>query len=125
MERFAAVFTTVTGINAVYKDVTLDEYFQLGIWPDPDVILGYFTGYNDGSFMTVRENYSGVWNTWKDNLTNRDYQLLDEVLPTRMKSVKEWMEQTGYRRNYASVLKSRRDAIGKRKMTQELTLAFG
>ncbi|KAJ5413625.1 hypothetical protein N7509_000252 [Penicillium cosmopolitanum] len=109
----AAVFTTVTGINAAYKDVTLDEYFQLGIWPDANAILGYSAGYDDGSFMTVRKNFSGFWNTWKDNLTKRDYQLLDEILPTRVKSVKEWMVKTGYRGNYASVLKSRRGVIEK------------
>jgi hypothetical protein len=111
----ATVFTAVTGISAVYKDVTLDEYFRLGIWPNPDVLLGHPIGGDDSSFMTVRENYSGFWNTWKDNLTKRDYQLLDEILPSRVKSVKEWMIKTGYRGHYASVLKDRRDAAGDRK----------
>ncbi|KAJ5833434.1 hypothetical protein N7474_001745 [Penicillium riverlandense] len=88
-KNLAADFTIVTGTSAIYKDVTLAEYFQLGIWPDQDVILGYSAGYDNGSFMTVRENYSEIWNTRKDNLTKRDYQLLDEILPTRVKSVKE------------------------------------
>lgn len=109
----AAVFTAVTGIRAIYRDVTLDEYFQLGIWPDPDVILGSSEIPKDDSFMTVRENFSGFWNTWKDNLTKRDYQLLDKILPTRVKSVREWMEKTDYRGNYVPVLKSRRAGVAK------------
>jgi uncharacterized protein YbjT (DUF2867 family) len=111
----AAAFTAVTGLKAIYKDVTLDEYFQLGFWPNPDAKLGYSARPDDPTLFTVRENFSGFWNTWKDNLTKRDYQLLDDILPTRVKSVKEWMEKTGYKGQPASVLKDRRDASGKGK----------
>ncbi|KAJ5413620.1 hypothetical protein N7509_000247 [Penicillium cosmopolitanum] len=109
----AAVFTAVTGTGAVYRDFTLDESFQLGMWPNPEALLGVTGSPDDSSCMTIRKNYSGFWNTWKDDLTKRDYQLLDEILPTRVKSVKEWMEKIGYRGNYASVLKDRRDAARK------------
>ncbi|KAJ5949972.1 hypothetical protein N7454_001556 [Penicillium verhagenii] len=102
----AAAFTAVTGIKAVYKDVTLDEYFKLGIWSNPDAILGGSTQSNDPTLFTVRQNFSGFWNTWKDNLTKRDYQLLDEILPTRVKSIKEWMEKAGYTGKHMAVLKS-------------------
>ncbi|KAJ5605380.1 hypothetical protein N7510_008161 [Penicillium lagena] len=109
----AAAFTAVTGRKAVYKDVTLDEYFQLGIWPDPDAKLGYSARPDEPTLFTVRENFSGFWNTWKDNLTKRNYQLLDDILPTRVKSVREWMEKTGYTGKPASVLKDHRDATRK------------
>ncbi|KAJ5646944.1 hypothetical protein N7490_003316 [Penicillium lividum] len=109
----AAAFTAVTGIKAVYKDVTLDEYFQLGIWPDPDAMkVGNSGQPDDPTIFTVRENFSGFWNTWKDNLTKRDYQLLDEILPTRVKSVREWMERTGYTGKPISVLKGFHDMHG-------------
>lgn len=103
----AAVFSEVTGKKAVYEDITLDEYFKLGLL-DPNAIVGHSTDPNDSTLQTYRENFSGFWNTWKDNLTKRDYELLDQILPTRVKSVKEWMEKTGYSGNPASVLKDYR-----------------
>ncbi|KAJ5930965.1 hypothetical protein N7466_006458 [Penicillium verhagenii] len=102
----AAAFTAVTGIKAVYKDVTFDEYFQLGVWANPDAILGDSAQSNDSTLFTVRQNFTGFWNTWKDNLSKRDYLLLDEILPTRVKSVREWMEKTGYTGKHMPVLKS-------------------
>ncbi|RFU27147.1 hypothetical protein B7463_g9191, partial [Scytalidium lignicola] len=105
----ATAFTEVTGGKAVYKDVTLDEYFKLGIFPDPEALIGHSANPKDSTLFTVRENFSGFWNTWKYNLTKRDYQLLDEILPTRVKSVKEWMQKTGYTGKAESVLKDYRD----------------
>jgi uncharacterized protein YbjT (DUF2867 family) len=113
----AAAFTEVTGQKAVYKEVTLDEYFKLGLFPDPDAKIGATNNPNDPTLFTFRENFSGFWNTWKDELTHRDYKLLDEILPSRVKSVKEWMEKTGYDGKPASVLKDYRD--GARAMAQK------
>lgn len=109
----ASAFSEVTGQKAVYKDVTLDEYFKLGIL-DPDMIVGHSTDPNDSTLLTYRENFSGFWNTWKDNLTRRDYQLLDTILPTRVKSVKEWMEKTEYSGKPTPVLKDYRDRAAKK-----------
>ena len=107
-----AAFSAVTGQKAVYKNVTLDEYFTLGIWPDVDAKIGRAVNGGGGAgedttLVTIRENFSGFWNTWKDELTARDYGLLDEILPTRVKSVREWMEKTGYTGRYKSVLNFR------------------
>ncbi|KAJ5761949.1 uncharacterized protein N7511_005331 [Penicillium nucicola] len=109
----ASTFSTVTGQRAVYRDVTLDEYFKLGIL-DPNKIVGHSTDPNDSTLLTYRENFSGFWNTWKDNLTKRDYQLLDTILPTRVKSVKEWMEKTHYTGKAMPVLKDYRDRAAKK-----------
>ncbi|CZT51458.1 related to nitrogen metabolic regulation protein nmr [Rhynchosporium secalis] len=106
-DQLAEDFTEVTGKKAAYVDVTLDKYFSLGIFPDPEVVIGKSAvNANDTTLMTVRENFSGFWNAWKDNLSTRDYDLLDEILPTRVKSVKEWMIKTGYTGEYAQVLKN-------------------
>ncbi|KAL7958002.1 hypothetical protein V8C34DRAFT_165625 [Trichoderma compactum] len=106
----AAAFTKVTGKKAIYKDVTLDEYFSLGIFPEPDAIVGRAAGGgNDSTLFTFRQNFSGFWNTWKDELTKRDYALLDDILPTRVRSVKEWMVKVGYTGEPSSVLKDYRD----------------
>ncbi|KAI5456982.1 NmrA family protein [Mariannaea sp. PMI_226] len=108
----AAVFTKVTGRKAVYKDLTLDQYFKLPIFPDPDMIVGHSASGENSTLLTFRENFSGFWNMWKDDLTKRDYDLLDEILPNRVKSVQEWMEKTGYTGKPSSVLKDYRDGWG-------------
>ena len=49
--------------------------------------------------MTVRENFTGFWNMWKHTYTgnrgviNRDFALLDEIHPNRIKSVEEWFRR--------------------------------
>lgn len=112
----AIAFTEVTGKKATYQDVTLDEYFNLGLFPDPEAKIGQSAMGDDPTLVTYRENFSGFWNTWKDELTKRDYKLLDEILPGRVKSVKEWMVKTGYNGKPISVLKDYRDgATGPKK----------
>lgn len=114
-DELSTVFTEVTGIKSVYRDVTLDEYFQLGVFQDPEAKVGYSINPDDPTLLTIRDNFSGLWNTWKDGLTKRDYNLLDEILPTRVKSVKAWMEKTGYKGEPAPVLKDYRDDAQKRR----------
>lgn len=101
----ATAFTEVTGRKAIYKDVGLDEYFKLGPFPNPDAKIGRSSGLDDPTLVSFRQNFSGFWNTWKDNLTKRDYKLLDTILPDRVKSIKEWMIKTGYDGRRAFVLK--------------------
>jgi hypothetical protein len=94
-------------------DVSLDQYFSLPIFPYPDVKIGHSADRDDPTLFTFRENFSGFWNTWKDELTKRDYKLLDDILPTRVKSVREWMEKTKYDGKPASVLKDYRDGFSR------------
>ena len=42
---------------------------------------------------SVRDNFTGFWNTWKYELVQRDYTLLDEIHPNRIKSVEEWLKR--------------------------------
>ncbi|KAF2812086.1 NAD(P)-binding protein [Mytilinidion resinicola] len=111
-EHVAKTFTEVTGKKAVYKDVTLDEYFASGVFPAPDAKLGYSADQNDSTLMTYRENFSGFWNTWKDNLVKTDYALLDGILPDRVKSLGEWMRLTGYNGGHKAILKDTTDNAG-------------
>jgi hypothetical protein len=108
----AADFTAVTGKKAIHWDLSLDEYFTLPIFPEPAQKIGAAINGDDPTLFTIRENFSGFWNTWKDELTKRDYALLDEILPDRVKSVKEWMELVAYDGKPKRVLK---EAVGIRR----------
>lgn len=109
-KELAKVFTEVTGKKAVYKDVSLDEYFEYGPFSAaPDALIGSSGSPGEATLQSYRQNFSGFWNTWKAELTARDYDLLDKILPGRVKSVKEWMVLTGYTGEPKSVLKDYRD----------------
>jgi hypothetical protein len=110
----ASAFTEATGRKAAYKDVSLEEYFATGLFSvAADAKIGHGVTGLEPTLFTVRENFSGFWNTWKDELTKRDYRLLDEILPSRIKSVKEWMIKTGYTGERRPVLKDHRDGSRK------------
>jgi hypothetical protein len=105
--HLAETLTAVTGQKAAFKNVTLDEYFASGALPTPDRKVGHSV--DDPTLMTYRQNFSGFWNGWKDGLVKVDYALLDEILPTRVKSLREWMEIVGYTGQHEPVLKDYRD----------------
>ncbi|KAE8447779.1 hypothetical protein EG329_010173 [Mollisiaceae sp. DMI_Dod_QoI] len=113
-EDVAEAFAEVTGKKAAFRDITLDEYFSSGIFPAPDAKVGHSVGHDDDTLQTYRQNFSGFWNTWKESVLQRDYTLLDEILPTRVKSVKEWMKVTGYTGKPGNVLKDYADAGSKK-----------
>lgn len=108
-EDVAKSFTDVTGKKARFEDITLDNYFNLPIFPKPDAKVGHSADHDDSTLQTYRQNFSGFWNTWKAGVLTRDYDLLDEILPTRVKSVGDWMRVTGYTGERGSVLKDYRD----------------
>ncbi|KFY50637.1 hypothetical protein V495_00142 [Pseudogymnoascus sp. VKM F-4514 (FW-929)] len=75
----AAASIAVMGLESVYKDVTLDEYFKFGLFPNSEAKIRHSVNHDDPTLFTVRENYSGFWYTWKGELTKSDYKLLDEI----------------------------------------------
>ncbi len=83
-------------------------------FPFPDAKVGHSVSHEDPTLQTYRENFSGFWNSWKDDLVKTDYALLDEILPTRVKTLGEWMKLTGYTGEKSSVLKDYRDHAKKR-----------
>ena len=111
--ELASVFSQVTGKKARYRPLTLSEYFASGVFPDPERKVGHSIDNADHTLQTYRENFSGFWTWWASGLAERDYALLDEIFPERMKTVKEWMERTGYTGERKSVLKDYSDIAKK------------
>jgi hypothetical protein len=87
----AAAFEKITGHPARYIDTELDTYWQTGpLSAIADTPAGYNADPNDKSTMRVRDNFTGFWNLWKYGIVERDYALLDEIHPNRIKSAEQW-----------------------------------
>jgi hypothetical protein len=98
-------FQEVTGKPTTAVFLTPEEYFAGGYEPlDIDKKLGYSTDGSDKTLQTAGQNFIGFFNVWRDNLAKRDYHLLDKILPTRVKSLEEWMRKTNYTGDYKPVL---------------------
>jgi hypothetical protein len=111
----AKTFTEVTGKKARFQDVTLEEYFASGVMRAPDAKVGHSVSHDDTTLQTYRQNFSGFWNTWKENVVVRDMKILDDILPDRVKSIEEWMKLSGYTGERESVLKDYADGSRKGK----------
>ncbi|KAL1794105.1 hypothetical protein ACET3X_007526 [Alternaria dauci] len=98
-KELAAAFEKVTGHPARYIDTTPEEYWKSGpLSGIGQLASGYNVDLTDKASMTVQQNFSGFWNMWKHSGGNkgvirRDYALLDEILPTRIKSAEEWFRR--------------------------------
>ncbi|EIM84006.1 nmrA-family protein [Stereum hirsutum FP-91666 SS1] len=77
-EDLAKTFTNVTGQKAIYLRLSLDEWFDLFI--DADLPLAGERKKGDGSW-TFRQNFSGWWNVFKDDLLKKDMTWLRDVHP--------------------------------------------
>jgi len=60
--------------------------------------------------MTFKENFGAWWRLYQrsggnEGLIRRDYEMLDKVLPGRVKSLGEWMRKTGYTGEKKTVLR--------------------
>ncbi|MEZ0365028.1 NmrA family NAD(P)-binding protein [Mycobacterium sp. pUA109] len=89
--ELAAAFEKVTGHPAQYVDTDLDTYWTNGpLSQIANTPAGYNADPNDKSTMTVRDNFTGFWNLWRHRIVKRDYALLDEIHPNRIKSAEQW-----------------------------------
>jgi hypothetical protein len=86
----AAAFEKVTGHPARYIDTDLDTYWSGALGMAAALPAGYNADISDKSTMSFRDNFTGFWNIWKHGVVQRDYALLDEIHPNRIRSVEQW-----------------------------------
>ncbi|KAM0251645.1 hypothetical protein ACHAQJ_008105 [Trichoderma viride] len=87
----ATAFERVTGHQAQYIDVSLDEYWENGVVSKVGHLpAGSDADPKDPSTMTVKQNFTGFWNAFKHDLLKIDFDLLDEIHPNRVKSAEDW-----------------------------------
>jgi hypothetical protein len=89
--KLASAFEKVTGHPARYIDTELEVYWSGPLEKAAELPAGYNADLKDKSTMSFRDNFTGFWNTWKHGIIQRDYALLDEIHPNRIKSVEEWL----------------------------------
>lgn len=96
--NLAEAFEMVTGHPARYVDTDLDTYWRQGpLSAIADRPAGYNADPDDKSTMTIRDNFTGFWRLWKHRIVKRDYALLDEIHPNRMRSAEEWFRKEDQR----------------------------
>lgn len=93
----ALAFEKVTGHPAQYIDTSLDDYFNGHLKRVADLPAGYNADPKDKSTMSFRDNFTGFWNQWKHNIIKRDYALLDEIHPNRIRSIEQWLRREDQR----------------------------
>jgi hypothetical protein len=59
---------------------------------------GYNANIHDPGAMNIEDNFTGFWVTWSEcggnrGVIQRDYALLNRILPGRVKSAEEWFRQ--------------------------------
>jgi hypothetical protein len=94
----ARAFERVTGHPARYVDTDLDTYWRSGpLSAAASAPAGYNADLNDKSTMRIRDNFTGFWQLWKHRVVTRDYALLDEIHPNRIRSAEEWFRREDQR----------------------------
>ena len=101
----AEAFTKVTGKPAVYVPITIDEYF--GYFKNADAPVAPEAPQG----MTFRQNFTGFWNGWKDDIVHRDMEWLKSTHPG-LRSVESWMREHKYDGGKKGLLKNREDHDG-------------
>ncbi|EXJ92482.1 hypothetical protein A1O3_01034 [Capronia epimyces CBS 606.96] len=95
----AKAFQAVTGHPARYIDTDLDTYWKTG---NSAPFAAHGSGYNsdpkDSAFMTFKDNFTGFFNMWKysggnKGVIRRDYKLLDEIYPDRIKTAEDFFRR--------------------------------
>ena len=72
----------------------MDDYWRQGSLRHAAASpTGYNADPNDPSTMTIRDNFTGFWHLWKDGIIKRDYALLDEIHPNRIRTAEQWFRR--------------------------------
>ncbi|KAK0387944.1 hypothetical protein NLU13_4188 [Sarocladium strictum] len=94
--ELAAAFERVTGCKAKFVDISMEEYWATGpMAARASAPAGYTADINESGTLSVKDNFTGFWNVWRDSGKNegvvkRDYALLDKIHPQRIRTVEQF-----------------------------------
>ena len=86
-------FTKVTGHKAEFLRQSPDEWFKN--WARVDHPVANERPFGDGS-TTWRQNFTGFWAQWRDDVITRDFEWLRKVNPAGY-TLESWMRAKNYR----------------------------
>ncbi|KDQ10138.1 hypothetical protein BOTBODRAFT_190737 [Botryobasidium botryosum FD-172 SS1] len=101
-QHLVETFTRVTGQPAAYVPLTIDEYWETFTNPDVPVASALSGG------TTFRQNFSGWWAVWRDEIVKKDMEWIKSVHPGT-KSLEQWIRETGYGGAQSNLLKNVED----------------
>jgi len=84
-DRLIATFTKVTGQKAVFVPLTLDEWWNNFTGTDQaaaDFSEGFKRGLHKDK-TSFRQNISGIWTLWRDDILTRDMDWVRRINPRR------------------------------------------
>ncbi|ATZ57998.1 hypothetical protein BCIN_15g04940 [Botrytis cinerea B05.10] len=90
--EMATAFEKVTGHPAQYIDTEFDKFFER-FGPQVDAPAGFNADPKDKATMTFKRNFTGWWMQFRDRVLDRDYTLLDEIHPGRIRSAEEFFRR--------------------------------
>ncbi|CAG7854208.1 SubName: Full=Uncharacterized protein {ECO:0000313/EMBL:CCA70429.1} [Serendipita indica DSM 11827] len=88
-KELVETFERVTGKRGRYEDVDFDSYFgRMGGGNQP-------VAKEAPEGLTFRQNFTGAFNGWKDNIATRDMEKLRKIHPG-LRTLEAWMKETQY-----------------------------
>ena len=103
LSQLASAFTEATGKPAKGTNLTIDEWFnENGLSAEAEHRMGSSNALaDDPTLLTFYQNFAAWWRIYQQSggnkgLLRRDYKLLDEIHPDRVRSMKQWMQRVGY-----------------------------
>lgn len=122
LKTLAAAYTAATGKKAIYKDMPV-EAWNRAAWanlPQKGQTKVGFQSIKDPAALnqTYEQNFTNWFNLYKASTGNKglirkDYGFLDEILPSRAKTMEEWMKRDGYTGERVAVLKGAESQLSK------------
>ncbi len=114
LKKLAAAFTAATGKKANYRPIPVEAWHEVA-WANlpqkGQTKIGFKTVKDQSGLNQSYElNFTNWFNLYKASAGNkglitRDYAFLDKILPTRAKTMEEWMKREGYTGERIAVLK--------------------
>lgn len=111
----AAAFEKVTGKKTRYDDIPLQMVMDR--LPRGKIGAQGSPGYDDPTLHTAAEHFGPWFGIFVDSggntgLWKRDYELLDEIMPNRIRTLEEWMQKVKYDGTPNPVLKTGLSLVG-------------
>ncbi|KAF2121106.1 hypothetical protein BDV96DRAFT_594348 [Lophiotrema nucula] len=94
---FVKAFAKVTGHPAQFISVDMDTFWSQGPYSAiGNRPAGYSADINDPATMSFKDNFTGFWTMWQHSgynkgVVQRDYVLMDEIHPKRIRKAEEWL----------------------------------